>query len=295
MQGFDAAFIDHIAGHDREFGPARLHTLDRFHHTHRVAVRGVDHDRIYSDSRECLDTRLQIFTDTDGRRDTQASARITSGVRELLTLHDVFHGDEAAQPSLCIDERKFLDAVLLQQLLGLLERRALRCGHETLTRHEVADGPLVVVGRAEAHVAVGEDSDQHAVTVGDRHARNLEAVHQLLGIVERGGRRQRDRVGDHARLRALHLLHFCRLVFDGEIAMHHAEAAATRHGDREARLGHAVHRGRHERHAEHDVAREGGGGVDLVGQHVAEAGHQHHVVEREALEAVEELLVVVHD
>ena len=119
----------------------------------------------------------------------------------------------------------------------------------------------------------------------------LEPVHQRLGVVQQRRRRQRDRVGDHARLRPLHLLDLGRLVVDRHVAVDHADAAVAGHRDRHAALGDLVHRRGHERHGEFDVGGEAGGRVDGVRQRLGVAGHDDDIVERQRLEAVEELVV----
>ena len=53
-----------------------------------------------------------------------------------------------------------------------------------LGRHELGDRAVEVGALAEADVAVGEDADEAAVGVGDRHAGELEPVHQRLGLVQ---------------------------------------------------------------------------------------------------------------
>ncbi len=56
--------------------------------------------------------------------------------------------------------------------------------------HELGDRSVEVAALAEPDVAVGEDADEVAVVVGDRHAGELEAVHQRLGLVQQRRRRQ---------------------------------------------------------------------------------------------------------
>ena len=56
-----------------------------------------------------------------------------------------------------------------------------------------------------------------------------------------------------------------------------------------AGLGDLVHRRRHERDGELDVGGERRRRVDRVGQHLAVAGDDDDVVEREGFEAVEQL------
>ena len=63
----------------------------------------------------------------------------------------------------------------------------------------------------EAQVAVGEDADEPsflAAVLGDRHAGDAVLLHQLERFADavRGG--ERDRVDDHAALRALHAVDF---------------------------------------------------------------------------------------
>jgi hypothetical protein len=51
-----------------------------------------------------------------------------------------------------------------------------------------------------------------------------------------------DGVHDHPRLRPLHLVHLGDLLLDREVAVDDPETARARERDREARLGHRVHR-----------------------------------------------------
>ena len=67
--------------------------------------------------------------------------------------------------------------------------------------------------------------------IDDRHAAELEAVHQRLGVVQRRAGEQRDRVGDHAALAALDLLHLGGLIGDRQVAVDDADAAFAGDGD----------------------------------------------------------------
>ena len=97
-------------------------------------------------------------------------------------------------------------------------------------------------GGDEAHVAVGDDADEHAVAVDDREPGHPELAAERVDLGDGGIRRRRHRVGDHAGLAALDLVDLLGLVRDREVAVQHADAALARHGDRHARLGHGVHR-----------------------------------------------------
>jgi len=56
-----------------------------------------------------------------------------------------------------------------------------------------------------------------------------------------------DRVVDDAALEALHPRHLPGLRLDGHVLVDDADAALLRDGDREAVLGHGIHRGRDDR------------------------------------------------
>ena len=127
---------------------------------------------------QCLDPRFEIVADADGGDAAQSTSVVAAGVGELLALLDVLHRDQSAEPTAAVDERQLLDAVALEDRLGLVERRADRCRDESGRRHELGNRPVVVGGFAEADVAVGEDPDEASVSIGDRDAGELEAVHQ---------------------------------------------------------------------------------------------------------------------
>ena len=73
---------------------------------------------------ERLDPRLEVVADADRGRAAQATGVVTAGVRELLALLDVLDRDQPGEPAVVVDERQLLDAVPLQDRLGLVERGA---------------------------------------------------------------------------------------------------------------------------------------------------------------------------
>ena len=131
-----------------------------------------------------------------------------------------------------------------------------------------------------------------AVVVDDRKARDAELRAQRVDLVDRGVGRRRDRVGDHARLAALHPVDLRRLLLDREVAMQDAEAALARDGDRHARLGDGVHRARDERRGDRDPAGHPRRRVGLARDDVGVPGQQQDVVVGESDEA--ERVVVLH-
>ena len=143
-----------------------------------MAVGGIDRHGVDALADECLDPRLEIVTDADSGGTAQPTGVVAAGVGKLLALLDVLHRDQSAEPAAAVDERQLLDAVALEDRLGLVERRADWCRDEPGRRHELGDRPLIVGRFAETDVAVGEDADKATVSVGDRNAGELEAVHQ---------------------------------------------------------------------------------------------------------------------
>src|SRR5207342_1723096 len=109
------------------------------------------------------------------------------------------------------------------------------------------------------------------------------ALHELERLRDRVRGRERHRLDDHPRLRALHLVDLGNLVLDREVAMDDAETALARERDREARLGHGVHRGRDERDVQCDRRRQAGDSRDVVRQHARLRRDEEDVVEGEAL------------
>ena len=130
-------------------------------------------------------------------------------------------------------------------------------------------------------VAVGQDAHQVPLAVGDRHAGDLEAGHQVERLVDALLGPDRDRVDDHPRLGALDPIDFGGLGFDGEVLVDHPDAAFLGQGDRELGLGHGVHRGRDQRDVQLDPARDASGEADIVRMHLRQARGQEDIVEGE--------------
>ena len=159
-----------------------------------------------------------VGADADGGGDPEPAPVVLGGGRVLGLLLDVLDGDEPAEGAGVVDDRQLLDAVLPEDVLGLLERGAERRGDERGRLHHPLDRLVVVLD--EAQVAVGEDADELPATVDDRDARDLVAGHQVEGGGHRGVGRQRDGVGDHPALRALHPVDLEHLVLDRQVAVH---------------------------------------------------------------------------
>ena len=266
-----------IAGDQLHRVARAAHPCDRVEHAGRMAMRGIDHQDI--DAR--LDQRLGALqagrAGADRGADPQPRVGVLARAREGLRLLDVLDRHQPDQPIVVVDHQELFDAMLVQELLGLVAADALGHGDQLVRGHQIAHRD-VRIGR-EAHVAIGQDADQAAVALDHGNPGDAMRRHQVQGIGERGVGRQRDRVDHHARLELLDLLHLGRLRRDLEVAMDHAEAAVLGHGDREVGFGDRVHGRRDQRDAELDLTGQPGLDVDLGRQHLGACRLEQNVVE----------------
>ncbi len=110
----------------------------------------------------------------------------------------------------------------------------------------------------------------------------LKRAHHLERFVDSLLGPHRDRVDDHARLGALHLVDLGGLLGDREVLVDDADAAVARHADGGLVFGHRVHRRGDERRVQLDLGRQAGPEIDLVRQDRRSRGHEEHVVESQS-------------
>ena len=202
-------------------------------------------------------------------------------MREVQLLENVLVGDQPLEQAVVVHQRQLFDAMAVQDLLRFRQRGADMGRDQLFADHVVADRARVVGGKA--HVAVGENADQHAVLIGDRHAADLILAHQCLGVAQGGIRRQRDRIDDHAAFAALYLVHLGDLLFDAQIAMDDAQAALPRQRNRQFALGHRVHGRADHRDVEQQPRMQLDADVHFVGERLRVARGQQHIVKGQRL------------
>ncbi len=263
-----------------------------------MAVGGVGHEHVDAG----LDQRGRALPGVaevaDGRTHHEAAVAVLAGVRELLGLHEVLDRDEPGEAAAVVDDREPLALVLAQQQRGLVPADPLVPRDERHRRHDVGHEGVRPLGDGrEAQVAVGHDAEQDVVLVDDRQAGDAVLAAALVELLEGGLRVDRDRVGDHPGLGPLHEVDLVGLVLDREVAVQHAEAALARHRDRHPRLGHGVHRGGDQRHAQRDLTGQPRGRVDLGRDDVGLAREQQDVVvgETERSELLGDAVGVGHE
>ncbi len=191
------------------------------------------------------------------------SSLAAPGILQLLL--DVLDRDQTLQLVVVIDHQQFFHPVLMQNLLGLLQRGADRNRDQILLGHDLRDGN--VGAGLKAQVAIGEDSHQ-LLALGHRHAADAVASHQVQRIADLALRFDGDRIDDHAALGALHLVDLAGLLLDRQVAVHDSQAALLRQRNRHARFGHRIHGGADQGNVQADVAGELNLGVDFGRNHV---------------------------
>ena len=184
-----------------------------------------------------------------------------------------------------VDDQQLLDAVLMQQALGILARDVLAHRHQLFLGHQLGDRLARIAG--EAHVAVGQDARAPSAcsiaALDHRNARDPVVGHQPQRVGQRLVGVDRDRVDHHPGLELLDLADFGRLLVDRHVAVNDAEPAGLGHRDRQSAFGHGVHRRRDQRDAEFDLAGDAGPCVGLARQDARCGRHQHHVVKGQRL------------
>ena len=238
---------------------------DHVEHACGVAVRGVHDEEVNARLDQRLRPPLGVLADADGRADDEPALGVLGRVRELLALGEVLDRDQPAQPAGVVDQRQLLDLVAAEQAQRLRPGDADRSGHQRHRRHDLGD-PAPVVG-LEPDVAVGDDADQHAVRVGDRHAGDPVARAQLLDVGDGRVRAAGHRIGDHPGLGPLDHVDLLGLLLDGHVPVQHADAALAGHGDGHPRLGHGVHGGGEQRDPQRQPRRQPGRGVRFAGHY----------------------------
>src|SRR4030095_7047042 len=109
-------------------------------------------------------------------------------VRVLPALVNVLDGDQSLQMAICVDDRQFLDAMLAQNSLGLIERRSSRRRDESRCGHRLANGASEA--SFELEIAIRDNADESIIRVDDGQSRDLEATHQVDRFTQRRVRRE---------------------------------------------------------------------------------------------------------
>ncbi len=245
----------------------------------RVTVGGVDHQHVHAGRDQQFDALFVALADADSGAHEQLALRIFRGQRVFVRLLDILDGDQAAQLEVIVDDDHALEAVLVHQALGFGRVRVFLDGDELVARRHLGArfGFQVFL---ETQVAVGDDAD-HLVALDHREAADAVLLRQRQHFADLHGRWNRDRIAQHARFEALDPRDFARLVGWTEILVDDTDTALLRHGDRQVRFGHGIHRGGQQRNVQRDIAGELGAQGSLGRKNVGVGRDEQHVIEGE--------------
>ena len=126
-----------------------------------MAVRGVDDQHVDARGDQLLDALFGAGAHAHRRAHAQLAQGVLVGDRMLGVLDDVLDRGQAAQLEAVVDDQHALQAMLVHQGLGFVQRRAFLHRDQAILRgHDVAQRLVEVL--FEAQVAVGDDTDQLA-------------------------------------------------------------------------------------------------------------------------------------
>jgi hypothetical protein len=151
-----------VAGHHLYGIRQALHPFHGEGHALGMAMSGVDHDQVAAR----IDQRLGPFEPRIAhgrrRRHAQAAQFILAGRRVQHRLLGILERQKPGELAIGIGDQKLLDPPRLHQADRLAAVRRFTQDGEVLTGHHHAHGR--VVGLGEAHVAVGDDPEDAALS-----------------------------------------------------------------------------------------------------------------------------------
>ena len=123
-------------------------------------MRGVDDQHVDARGDQLLDALFGAGAHAHRRAHAQLAQGVLVGDRMLGVLDDVLDRGQAAQLEAVVDDQHALQAMLVHQGLGFVQRRAFLHRDQAILRgHDVAQRLVEVLRSA---VAVGDDTDQLA-------------------------------------------------------------------------------------------------------------------------------------
>lgn len=219
----------HIAGDDLQVRIRLLDVLDHLDLEAAVALRRVEHDYVHAGLHEHLQTRFVLVPGAERGTNKQLLVAVLRLVRVDSRLLQIRPGDERNQLTRLVDDRQLSLLALLQNLVGLLQLDAFRCGHHVVQlRHHVLQLQVFVL-LAEVDVARRDDADQLAAelaVLGYRIPCESVLLLRLQNIGDGVLRRHHHRIADEAVLVLLDFKHLVCLILGRAIVMDYADASA---------------------------------------------------------------------
>ena len=166
-----------------------------------MTVSGIDDDQVDARFDQRLAARISGIADAGGGGDAQPALLVLACIWVCDRLFDVLYRNEADAAVIAIDHQELLDAMLVQEALGLILTDAVIHRDKRVPGHQLGDFLPLVGG--EAHVAIGEDSDKLAgapvtAALDDRDAGNMVLLHQGKRVGQRRIGMNGDGIHHHA-------------------------------------------------------------------------------------------------
>ncbi len=119
----------HVAGHHRHFGK-RAEFADHVHHAAGVTGGGIDEQRVGPGVDQRLAAVDAIGPHAHGGAAAELAIVVLGGGGESDAFFDIRAGDQARQTAVRMNQRQFLDPVLIEDAAGLLQAGGGRRGDE---------------------------------------------------------------------------------------------------------------------------------------------------------------------
>ena len=208
-------------------------------------MRGIDHQHIDPCANKCIYPLIRIRAGSNRCTHTKLTEAVFTGMRERLRFVKILYGNEPFQTKVIVDHKDFFNPVLMQQSLHFLKWGALLDRHQFfLWRHN--RGYRLFRIRFKANVSSRHNARQIAL-IHHGHARNTIGASQLNQLSNTCGALDCDGVFHHSALELLDPANLFGLLNDGHILMDDAHTPLLRQSNCKSRLGHGIHRGRHQR------------------------------------------------
>ena len=193
----------------------------------------------------CYECRYAIHSvggDTYARSYAKTTLAILTCVGVVLELCDIAVGDKAYELAVVVNNWELLDLVCEEHLCRALKVCLVSC-HDVLFCHHLLN--LAIHVALETEVAVGDNTDEHALVVNNGDATDLILLHECQRVAHGVILEDSHRVVDHAALCALNAAYVCCLCSDRHVLVDNADTALACQSNRQVSLGYGVHSGRH--------------------------------------------------
>ena len=217
-----------------------------------MTVRCVDDDGVNAGIHKGLSALEGVVCDTHSSCYSQAAVLVFRSIRASFDFDDIFVCDKSDEMIVLVNDRQFLDFMLLKDVLSCGEIGELCCCDEVFFCHHFRNR---TVGLAlEAEVTVCDDTHEDVVVVDYRDAADMIFVHDFEGIADEGAFFDCHRVDNHAVFSAFHLCDFGSLLLYCHVFVEHADAAFLSDSDSHRGFGYGIHTGSYDWDIQPDAA-----------------------------------------